>query len=152
MASLIETLFGERKTETYEIEGKKIVMQTLTREESGEVLKNTGFNGTLAQFESVKEPMLARAIISIDGNRWSDFDEIREELKKEENKNVRVEEIAEKYLRKFCGPIINILYDFYLDLAEKQRKEKESLKKTSITQFPDLSGKSADTSNEPQSN
>lgn len=87
--SLLEKLAG--KTEEMEVDynGMKIVFRTLSQKEYDEVARANP-RADILGFELTKIPILARALVSIDGQKFEGFSEIEEqgdnipEIKKKE--------------------------------------------------------------------
>ncbi len=130
MEKLASKLFGERLNETFDFGERKVVLQTLTKNEQVEILKRfTSGVDYLTQSEAIKVPILAKSIVEIDGTPWDMFDEIRPRLQKD--KNAKVEELVEEELGKLPVGVIEVLYGFYLQLMEKDRIRTDELKNSS---------------------
>lgn len=130
METALNKLFGGRATSTYELGGRSIVLQTLTKAEQVDVLRRetTGLD-YMTQAEAVKVPILARSIISIDNTPWEVFADIREELQKD--KSIQLVDIVEKKLGELSPGVIEVLYGFYQELIEKDRIRTDELKNSS---------------------
>ena len=127
---IIGKLFGERFKKEYSFKGSKIVMQYLTQEEALECSRRASGGDVIYQMNSLKVPTLARAIVSMDGIRWEQTDEVIELLKKEENKGLKTVDIVEQLLLKKDSEIVNELYKIYNgQFVDDRRKDIEELKK-----------------------
>lgn len=116
--SLLEKLAG--KTEEFEIDynGIKIVFRTLAQKEYDDILGNNP-RTDLVGFELNKIPVLARAIISIDGLKFEQFSEIEEQ-----DKNLTEIQKKENVIGKMDAMVVDELFNVYADEREKILKKK----------------------------
>lgn len=120
--SLLEKLEG--KTEEIEIDyGKmKIVFRTLSQKEYDDVTRQnprTDFGG----LDLNKIPILARAIVSVDGQKLESFSEIEEQ-----DKNIPDIKKKENVIGKMDAIVVDELFRLYADEREKILKKKTKMK------------------------
>lgn len=106
MRKILEDLIfiGEVK-ETYTVCGKQWVLKTLTSEEQLTATASTRDYDNISRVNALKRAYLARSIIEVD--------------------NIPLRDINEKieFLGTLQQPIIDLLYDKYLDVQKKQDEE-----------------------------
>lgn len=116
--SLLEKLAG--KTEEFEVDynGMKIVFRTLSQKEYNEILAQnprTDFAG----LELNKVPVLARAIVSVDGQKIEGYSELEEQ-----DSQLTDVQKKEKVFGKMDAIVINELFNLYGDGREEIVKKK----------------------------
>lgn len=117
--SLLEELAG--KTEEFEVaysEKIKIVFRTLSQKEYDEIL-SVNPRTDLAGLELNKVPVLARAIVSINGKKiegYSEYEEMDNEFSDTQKK--------EKIISKMDSIVVNELFRIYGEGREKILKKK----------------------------
>ena len=116
--SLLEKLAG--KTEEFEVDynGMKIVFRTLSQKEYNEILAQnprTDFAG----LELSKVPVLARAIVSVDGQKIEGYSELEEQ-----DSQLTDVQKKEKVFGKMDAIVINELFNLYGDGREEIVKKK----------------------------
>lgn len=121
--SLLEILAG--KTEEVEVDyhGIKIVFRTLSQKEYNEIQESNPRVDVIG-LELNKVPVLARAIVSIDGKKLESFREIEEQ----DNKLTTIQK-KEKFLGSMDAIVVDELFNVYAEEREKILKKKTQLKK-----------------------
>lgn len=116
--SLLEKLAG--KTEEFEVDynGMKIVFRTLSQKEYDEILAQNP-RTDLAGLELSKVPVLARAIVSVDGQKIEGYSELEEQ----DNQLTDIQK-KERIFSKMDAIVINELFNLYGDGREKIVKKK----------------------------
>lgn len=116
--SLLEKLSG--KTEEFEINynGIKILFRTLSQKEYDEILANN-VRTDIVGFELNKIPVLARAIVSIDGQKFEGYSEFEEE-----DKQLTDIQKKEKIIGKMDAIVVNELFRVYGEGREEILKKK----------------------------
>lgn len=116
--SLLEKLAG--KTEEFEVDynGMKIVFRTLSQKEYDEILAQNP-RTDLAGLELNKVPVLARAIVSVDGQKIEGYSELEEQ----DNQLTDIQK-KERIFSKMDAIVINELFNLYGDGREKIVKKK----------------------------
>lgn len=125
--NIVDVLLGKPESKEFNL-GKdgKIVLKTLTQQELEDVMEKLP-RLDLSMMELQKIPILARAIVSINGVDIHAFGEVQEAIKKDEK--VRVSSVIEDVLRRQMDTtMINLLYGYYGELLEETTKKRESLK------------------------
>lgn len=127
--SLLEKLAG--KTEEMEVDynGLKIVFRTLSQKEYDDIAKENPRNDILG-LELNKVPILARAIISIDGQKFESFQEIEDQ-----DKNYTIVKRKETVIGNMDAIVVDELFNLYATEREKV------LKKKTKTTFPSTNQK-----------
>lgn len=144
--SLLDVLLGRPKPVVKLVIGKSVEFRILTNGERGEILRNNPTANPLAAPEIIATPTLAKAIVSIDGIRWKDFQDVQELMNIRKESPIEVV-VAEYLASTFPFPVIQELYLAYLDVVNDYYNQIDALKKTSPEQNQELSGKSAKSSN-----
>lgn len=157
MRKLLQVLSGERLTKTFHLGDNEIVLQTLTASEKSELARLVSGLDFLAQLENQKVPTIARSLVSINKIPIDNYDEVIQNIRKYEDDNVSILKCIELTLGSMDSEAVNLLYNYYLELEQEKAKEREALKNssralTAMQENPDQSGKSVDTSKEPQKN
>lgn len=116
--SLLEKLAG--KTEEFEVDynGMKIVFRTLSQKEYDEILSQNP-RTDLAGLELNKVPVLARAIVSVDGQKIEGYSEL-------EDQDTQLTDIQkkEKVFSKMDAIVVNELFSIYGEGREDIVKKK----------------------------
>jgi len=149
---LSEALFGLPYEKQF-ARGKTIIqMKTLSTQDRVEVLRKVQGLDLYAQTEAMKIPVLARSIMSINGQLLENWNEVRDIKKQFPDMDIVI--AKEQALEKMDDGGINIVYQDYLELVDEATKEREKLsKKASVPSKPDQSTNSAEPSEErPQEN
>lgn len=120
--SLLEKLEG--KTEEIEIDygGMKIVFRTLSQKEYDEVTRQNPRTDIFG-LDLNKIPILARAIVSIDGQKFEGFSEIEEQ-----DKNIPDIKKKENVIGNMDAIVVDELFRLYADEREKVLKKKTKMK------------------------
>lgn len=116
--SLLEKLAG--KTEEFELDynGIKIIFRTLSQKEYDEILANT-LRTDLVGLELNKVPLLARAIVSIDGQKFEGYSEFEEQ-----EKELTAIQKKEKIIGKMDSIVVDELFKIYGNGREEIIKKK----------------------------
>ena len=116
--SLLEKLAG--KTEEFEVDynGMKIVFRTLSQKEYDEILAQNP-RTDLAGLELNKVPVLARAIVSVDGQKIEGYSELEEQ----DNQLTDIQK-KERIFSNMDSIVFNELFNLYGDGREKIVKKK----------------------------
>lgn len=116
--SLLEKLQG--KTEEMEVnyDGMKIVFRTLSQREYDEISKQNPRNDIIG-LEFNKVPILARAIVSIDGQKLESFSEFEEQDEK-----ISAIRRKENIISNMDAIVVDELFNVYADEREKILKKK----------------------------
>lgn len=116
--SLLEKLEG--KTEEMEVDynGMKIVFRTLSQKEYDEIAKQNPRNDIIG-LEFNKVPILARAIVSIDGQKLEGFSEFEEQDDK-----ISVVKRKENIIGNMDAIVVDELFNVYATEREKVLKKK----------------------------
>lgn len=122
--SLLEKLSG--KTEEIEIDygGMKIVFRTLSQKEYDEVTRQNPRTDIFG-LDLNKIPILARAIVSIDGQKFEGFSEIEEQ-----DKNIPDIKKKENVIGNMDAIVVDELFRLYADEREKVLKKKTKMKES----------------------
>lgn len=122
--SLLEKLAG--KTEEIEIDygGMKIVFRTLSQKEYDEVTRQNPRTDIFG-LDLNKIPILARAIVSIDGQKFEGFSEIEEQ-----DKNIPDIRKKENVIGNMDAIVVDELFRLYADEREKILKKKTKMKES----------------------
>ena len=122
--SLLEKLAG--KTEEMEIDynGMKIVFRTLSQKEYDEVTKLNPRTDILG-LDLNKIPILARAIVSVDGQKFEGYSEIEEQ-----DKNIPDIRKKENVIGNMDAIVVDELFRLYADEREKVLKKKTKMKES----------------------
>ena len=122
--SLLEKLAG--KTEEMEIDynGMKIVFRTLSQKEYDEVTKLNPRTDILG-LNLNKIPILARAIVSVDGQKFEGYSEIEEQ-----DKNIPDIRKKENVIGNMDAIVVDELFRLYADEREKVLKKKTKMKES----------------------
>lgn len=106
MRKVLEDLvfIGEVK-ETYKVVGHEWTLKTLTSEEQIAATDSTRNYDNVSRINALKTAVLARSIVELDGIVMKDF---RENI---------------EFLGTISQPIIDLVYDKYLELQKKQDEE-----------------------------
>jgi len=143
--TLLDVLLGRPQSVVKQVIGKRVEFCILTNGERGEILRNNPTANLLAAPEVIATPTLARAIVSIDGIKWRDFQDIKDLANA--RKDASIETIVAEYLSStFPFPVIQELYLAYLDVVNEYYNKLDALKKTSPDQNQEQSGMSAKSS------
>jgi len=121
--SLLEKLAG--KPEQFEVDynGIKIVFRTLSQKEYNEIHEHN-IRTDILGLELVKVPILARAIVSIDGQKFEGYSEFQsQDAKLEDIKRI------ENILENMDAIVIDELFRIYGDKREEILKKKIQIKK-----------------------
>jgi hypothetical protein len=102
-----DLIFVGRIEKEFDLYGRKWLLATLTTEEQVEATSVTGNFDTISRVNAIKMQILCRALKSIDGNKFLDFNE------------------AFEVLGKMQYPVLNSLFNKYEDL---QKDQDDSLK------------------------
>ena len=126
--SLLEKLAG--KTEEMEVDynGMKIVFRTLSQKEYDEIAKENPRNDILG-LELNKVPILARAIVSIDGQKFESFQEIEDQ-----DKNYTIVKRKETVIGNMDAIVVDELFNLYATEREKVLKKKTKMTVLSTNQ------------------
>lgn len=116
--SLLEKLAG--KTEEMEVDynGMKIVFRTLSQKEYDEIAKQNPRNDIIG-LELNKVPILARAIVSIDGQKFEGHSEIEEQ-----DNNLPITKRKENVIGEMDAIVVDELFNLYATEREKVLKKK----------------------------
>lgn len=122
--SLLEKLAG--KTEEIEIDygGMKIVFRTLSQKEYDEVARQNPRTDILG-LDLNKTPILARALVSIDGKKFESFSEIEDQ-----DKNIPDIKKKENFIGNMDAIVVDELFRVYADEREKVLKKKTKMKES----------------------
>ena len=122
--SLLEKLEG--KTEEIEIDygGMKIVFRTLSQKEYDEITRQNPRTDIFG-LDLNKIPILARAIVSIDGQKLEGFSEIEEQ-----DKDIPDIRKKENVIGNMDAIVVDELFRLYADEREKVLKKKTKMKST----------------------
>jgi hypothetical protein len=122
--SLLEKLEG--KTEEIEIDygGMKIVFRTLSQKEYDEITRQNPRTDIFG-LDLNKIPILARAIVSIDGQKFEGFSEIEEQ-----DKNIPDIRKKENVIGNMDAIVVDELFRLYADEREKVLKKKTKMKES----------------------
>lgn len=120
--SLLEKLEG--RTEEIEIDcgGMKIVFRTLSQKEYDEVTKQNPRTDILG-LDLNKIPILARALVSVDGLKFESFSEIEEQ-----DKSIPDIKKKENVIGSMDAIVVDELFRIYADEREKVLKKKTKMK------------------------
>ena len=126
--SLLEKLAG--KTEEMEVDynGMKIVFRTLSQREYDEIAKGNPRNDIIG-LELNKVPILARAIVSIDGQKLENFQEIENQ-----DNNYTVVRRKEVVIGNMDAIVVDELFNLYATEREKVLKKKTKITTPSTNQ------------------
>ena len=107
--ALEDLIFIGNLQETYTLFNKTWTLKTLTSDEQLQVANSTRDYDNLARLQAIKIATLARSILEID--------------------NIELKDVNEKIelLSKLQQPIVDLLYNKYLELQKKQDDEFKSL-------------------------
>lgn len=116
--SLLEKLAG--KTEEFEIQynSLKIVCRTLSQKEYDEILMNNPRTDVVG-FELNKIPILARAIVSIDGQKFEGYSEIEEQ-----DNNLPETKKKENVIGKMDAIVVDEIFNVYITKRDEILKKK----------------------------
>lgn len=127
--SLLEKLEG--KTEEMEIDynGMKIVFRTLSQKEYDDIAR-TNPRSDLLGFELTKIPILARAIVNIDGQKFEGFSEVEEQ-----DSNLPMVKRKELVLGEMDAIIVDELFRLFSQERDKvvKKKTKKNIDTTTST-------------------
>ena len=125
---LLRLLQGDTLEKTFTLGDVKVVIRTLTQVEKDNVMKNVATFNVFSDVELIKRPILAKAIVSVNGAKLLAFKEILDEV---EATKKPASEVIEKYLGKFNSSIISRLYEMYLEVEKEEQASLDQLKKVS---------------------
>ena len=137
-------LLRGRLEEEVEVEGVKILLQTLRHCDYLDIIKEMRGIPIEDQIDFIKVPTLARAIAKINGKVW------REKLKLGESESLTG--VVEKDLKEWDSVVINCVYDKFLDLSKRRDDEVRKLKNLSPSPVVDTAGKSVERSENAMTN
>ena len=120
--SLLEKLSGKTEEMEIDYDGMKIVFRTLSQKEYDEVTKLNPRTDILG-LDLNKIPILARAIVSIDGRKFESFSEIEEQ-----DKNIPDIKKKENVIGNMDAIVVDELFRVYADEREKVLKKKTKMK------------------------
>lgn len=120
--SLLEKLSGKTEEMEIDYDGMKIVFRTLSQKEYDEVTKLNPRTDILG-LDLNKIPILARAIVSIDGRKFESFSEIEEQ-----DKNIPDIKKKENVIGNMDAIVVDELFRVYADEREKILKKKTKMK------------------------
>lgn len=140
MDSLIDALKGKPVEKEVEFASMKMKIRTLKRKEMDDVLRRSISDNPIVQMELMKKAILGYSLISLNGVDMEMYPDVREKMK---DVNAKRNECVEDILSNVDVTTLNLIYDAYIELAEADRKNKESLKKASADQSVELSGTSS---------
>ena len=127
--SLLEKLEG--KTEEMEIDynGMKIVFRTLSQKEYDDIAR-TNPRSDLLGFELTKIPILARAIVSIDGQKFEGFSEVEEQ-----DSNLPMVKRKELVIGEMDAIVVDELFSLFSQERDKvvKKKTKKNIDTTTST-------------------
>ena len=127
--SLLEKLEG--KTEEMEIDynGMKIVFRTLSQKEYDDIAR-TNPRSDLLGFELTKIPILARAIVSIDGQKFEGFSEVEEQ-----DSNLPMIKRKELVIGEMDAIVVDELFSLFSKERDKviKKKTKKNIDTTTST-------------------
>lgn len=116
--SLLEKLAGKTEEVERDYNGIKIVFRTLSQKEYNEILEQNPRTDVIG-LELNKVPLLARAIVSIDGQKLESFSEIEEQ-----DKELTEIQKKENVLERMDAIVVNELFNAYIEEREKILKKK----------------------------
>lgn len=120
--SLLEKLSGKTEEMEIDYDGMKIVFRTLSQKEYDEVTKLNPRTDILG-LDLNKIPILARAIVSIDGKKFESFSEIEEQ-----DKNIPDIKKKENVIGNMDAIVVDELFRVYAEEREKILKKKTKMK------------------------
>lgn len=120
--SLLEKLSGKTEEMEIDYDGMKIVFRTLSQKEYDEVTKLNPRTDILG-LDLNKIPILARAIVSIDGRKFESFSEIEEQ-----DKNITDIKKKENVIGNMDAIVVDELFRVYAEEREKILKKKTKMK------------------------
>lgn len=120
--SLLEKLSGKTEEMEIDYDGMKIVFRTLSQKEYDEVTKLNPRTDILG-LDLNKIPILARAIVSIDGKKFESFSEIEEQ-----DKNIPDIKKKENVIGNMDAIVVDELFRVYAEEREKVLKKKTKMK------------------------
>ena len=120
--SLLEKLAGKTEEMEIDYDGMKIVFRTLSQKEYDEVTKLNPRTDILG-LDLNKIPILARAIVSIDGKKFESFSEIEEQ-----DKNIPDIKKKENFIGNMDAIVVDELFRVYAEEREKVLKKKTKMK------------------------
>ena len=140
--NIFEAILGGRKTKQFELGERKIVLQTLTTQEQNEINKKLSYSfpNTSADAVFIAEmlPTLSKSLVSVVGVPVSNWDDVAKKLK--ENEKLTVTDAVEEIFSKASQNSISTLFNFYLQLLEEDRAERDELVNFTQSQKEDSSG------------
>lgn len=139
--SLAEKLYANRPyEETVDVLGLKIKFRVLSAADEDQIVASSGAQNFLVLLATRKIPTLARAIVSIDGVRWEDFDEIQQLIRS--NPGMTLTQATERELSspKYSDEVVSQLYLAYNDFHGRYKVSLEGLKKNSTPPSPVTAG------------
>lgn len=135
--SLVDKLYANKPyLETVDVLGRKVEFRVLSGQEEDEVLKASSANTYLELLQARRIPTLARAVKSIDGVEWKDFEEIKQRLRS--NPELTLAQATEAELRQpvYAEDVVSSFYLAYTDFKFRYRETLDSLKKNSTQPNP----------------
>lgn len=116
--SLLEKLAG--KTEEMEVDynGLKIVFRTLSQSEYDEIAKANP-RADIFGLELTKAPILARALVSIDGQKFENYAEVENQ-----DKNYTITQRKELVIGNMDAIVVDELFNLYTEERDKVLKKK----------------------------
>lgn len=121
--SLLEKLAGKTEEMAVDYNGLKIVFRTLSQAEYDEIWASNPRNDIIG-LELNKIPILARAIVSIDGQKLESFSEIEEQ----QDKDLSILRKKEIVIGKMDAIVVDAFFNLYTD--ERDKVVKKKIKKT----------------------
>lgn len=136
--SLAEKLYANKPytQPPADVLGLKVEFRTIGASEEVEIARSAA-SGTYLEFLQARQiPTLARAIRSLDGVEWKDFDEIKQRLRS--NSETTLAQAVEAELRKpeYTQEVVAALFVAYADFQSGHRNAMEALKKSSAPTNP----------------
>jgi hypothetical protein len=141
--SLLEKLYSNKiYEETVDVIGLQVRFRTLSATEEEDVLRLAAQpNASMLEIlQGRRIPTLARAIVSIDGTEWKDFDEIQQILRSEPKSTIT--QAVEKELRgpRYTDEVVSALNLAYGEFRQRYRAQLDAVKKSSNLQNPETVG------------
>jgi hypothetical protein len=110
-----------RKSETLNILGKQVVMETLDDDDMVNAYASTSVFDTTTRAMAVKRTILARAIKSINGTTWNDL------IKPEEKDSKNSILVAIDKIGTWQKTVVDVFYSKYVDLEMQSTQELDKI-------------------------
>ena len=147
--SLIDTLCGKPFVAKREVVGKQVEFRVLSNPERMAIWKRSPSTDLMSMSEAAVIPTLARAVVTIDGRAWKDFDEIQE-LERGNPRTPTVDLVEQHLSGDYPFTVLDQLYSAYSTVVEEHQGYLKDLKKNSVKTIQEESGSSAKPSEQPR--